>query len=546
MPSHGNEYQPVANEDLEDGRPANGHEADSSSPPPPEPLPQPRGLARFLNFFHLDTANPSWHTFTTFVYGWPIPPHDPARETAWLDGLRGLAAFLVMSYHFNLNWFFPATVEEPWGSNLAAHAWDLWRLPFLRLWMCSGHTQVSIFFVLSGFVLSWSPLASIRAKNHTKLYTSLSSSAFRRWIRLYLPTVPVAFFECLELWIDERSIGMKDRHDSFLAQMWDFLTSVEKYVNPFNINRGGFDAVHPYDWTMWTIPHEFAGSLLVFFILLAVGRIERYSHRTLAIGIVVAYCAARAEWRYWLFSNGILIADYVKEKGGFAALSAQQTVRSLSIWTGIFIFALYLAGVPEPKDTFFTRPGYYWLDHLVPANWKEVEDGGRLWWNVSGILIVLSACHLSKIRTFFELPHLRYLGRISYMMYLTHRVVLEPALTGARRGLITAFGRGGYIDEPSENRSPWHWIVTIALYAALWVMHGSAAFCVAHWCERWFDAPSVKLARWLDDKFLKGWGGAPAKKVEQEGEQRTEGRLPQPATAASAAADPPAVLPYRD
>lgn len=536
MHSLATSYQPVASDE---------EHADQNGGPKPTTS---RGFTDYLpsaptNLFgglKLDGEKKWWTTFTTIAFGWPMPPHDPARETAWLDGLRGMAAFLVMSYHFNLNWFFPALVEEPWGANMAEHAWDLWRMPFLRLWMCSGHTQVSIFFVLSGFVLSWSPLGSIRSANYDKLYKGLGSSAFRRWIRLYLPTVPIALWECIELYFGYREIGSKAREANFFLQLWDFIKSCEQYANPFDINRNQWSSLHPYDWTMWTIPFEFAGSLLVFFILLAVGRIQDYGRRTVAIGCIVFYCAARAEWSFWLFSNGILIADYVRHHGGFAALSEKQTTKSLIAWSGVLVFALWLGGTPAAMVQLYKRPGYDWLDSITPANWMEVEGGGRLWWNIAGILIILSTCHLAAIRRLFEFGAVRYLGRISYMMYLTHRVVLEPALRGYRDWLLPLFGREGYIDLPGDNSNPYHWLITFVLYFLLWAVIGPSAIFTAHWCERLFDAPSVKFARWVDDKFMKGF----TKRVDSRADSAAPPPLPTHSNHGGSGAG--AAAPYRD
>ena len=80
--------------------------------------------------------------FIARLYGYPPPK--PTRETAWLDGVRGLAATLVMIYHVNIGWF-GQTLEAPY--NPVDNLGGIWRLPYLRNFMCSGHAQVSLFFV---------------------------------------------------------------------------------------------------------------------------------------------------------------------------------------------------------------------------------------------------------------------------------------------------------------------------------------------------------------------------------------------------------------
>jgi hypothetical protein len=105
----------------------------------------------------------------------------------------------------------------------------------------------------------------------------------------------------------------------------------------------------------------------------------------------------------------------------------------------------------------------------------------------------------------FEHGAVRYLGRISYMMYLTHRIVLEPALRPFRDWIMPVFGRDGFIDMPQDNGSPYHWLITILLYCTLWLVIGPTAILVAHWCERLFDAPSVRFAKYVDERFMGGF-----------------------------------------
>lgn len=50
------------------------------------------------------------------LLGWP--PEQVVRETAWLDGLRGVAAFLVMTYHLHLLLFYGLSLEAPYGATV--------------------------------------------------------------------------------------------------------------------------------------------------------------------------------------------------------------------------------------------------------------------------------------------------------------------------------------------------------------------------------------------------------------------------------------------
>ena len=63
---------------------------------------------------------------------------------------------------------------------------NLFQLPFLRLVSC-GHTCVSIFFLLSGFVCSLKPLRLARAMKPEEARTAIAGSAVRRVFRLVIP-----------------------------------------------------------------------------------------------------------------------------------------------------------------------------------------------------------------------------------------------------------------------------------------------------------------------------------------------------------------------
>jgi len=467
------------------------------------------GLWKFLS--HACTAK--------VLVGWP--PEKSTRETAWLDGLRGVAAFLVMIYHLGLK-FYPAwTYEAPFGAlDLAPseeqsekiYLMDFWRLPILRFWMASGHTQVSVFFVLSGFVLSWGPLSALRKGEMEKFSRSLGSAVFRRWMRLYIPCFAIAFTECLQAYFGLIKIGGVERM-SFFAQVWDYLKANARFANPFHINRsGGWDTVHRYDWTMWTIPYEFAGSMLVFLTLLAVSRIRSYRKRTAVLCAVAVSALIMVEWNFWLFATGMLLSNYVINMGGFKELNKGRV--SYILWSIIMLVGMLLGGLPS-RSKYFTRPGYEWLSTITPDNdWKTIEEGARFWWCWAGIFIVLSASHLPTVRNFFELSLMRYMGRISYMLYLTHRIVLNLVGDPVAKVIYKLLGRKDFLnDTPSDNHVG-HALMSTLIYVILVTVLVPLTCLVAHWCEVLVDAPSTRFARWVDDWFTKG--GAEAQDEEKE------------------------------
>jgi peptidoglycan/LPS O-acetylase OafA/YrhL len=440
--------------------------------------------------------------FLRTLFGYPPPRHDPARTTAWLDGLRGVAAFLVMAYHYHLDMFYFKT-EAPYGAP-GTGRWDIWRLPYLRLWWCSGHTQVGIFFVLSGFVLSWGGLASIREGRHEKFAQSLGSATFRRWLRLFMPCWVVGTLSLLQFWLGLVSLPF-DRKTSFLAQAWDYILECERFANPFHLERNNFELLNKYNHTMWTIPLEWAGSLLVFATLLGVNQIRNYRRRTVVVITISLYACQSARWNYWLFASGILLADYVRQAGGFEQLSNRMTIWSRLGWMFVLLLGGWLAGVPD-QSIYYERPGYKFLEKLVPHKWTGIEGGNRFWWSWAGIFIITSISHFATLRRLFERQFPRYLGRISFMLYLTHRMIGEIVGSAIRRQLPYILGMP--IKPPGQEQQIWviqgaFW--SFLAYLFTWCMLAPLAFILANFLEILVDVPCTRFSKWVDDKFTNGF-----------------------------------------
>lgn len=104
-----------------------------------------------------------------------------------LDGLRGIACFLVFNYHFLWPWT-PLIMlgygARPPKSPEPLTEWS--QLPIVCL-LHRGRPMVAIFFAISGYVLCRHVLTAVHRRNLDEAYRKLSSSVFRRIFRLYLP-----------------------------------------------------------------------------------------------------------------------------------------------------------------------------------------------------------------------------------------------------------------------------------------------------------------------------------------------------------------------
>lgn len=208
-----------------------------------------------------------------------------ANRYTSLDGLRGVAACSVTTYHSLYPWQYTLYFgdglsyadaqkcdipisQERYDRRSRALQWPITRI------LIMGPVAVAMFFVISGFVLSRRPLRLARQQNWEQLLVALSSSTLRRPLRLFLPLVVATFGTMILRYLNLMSRGLDQDKDSltsilsprkppyryFPDQFVDWLGSLWRILKVWEW------AVYapPYDNHLWTIPLELRGSMLIF------------------------------------------------------------------------------------------------------------------------------------------------------------------------------------------------------------------------------------------------------------------------------------------
>jgi len=291
-----------------------------------------------------------------------VPP------TAWLDGMRGIAAFLVYIRHFGA--IHHPNIQAGFGSS--EENTYITQLPFIRL-LVSGPAMVALFFIISGYALSWGPLRTIHAGTVDKSFERLSSATFRRGMRLYLPGIISTFIImiCISLGMYNRGqkafesdVDMPGFHepqppmwlkDPFSVQFWDWIRCSWAWINIWHSTG------HAYNPHLWTLSVEFRSSIALFMALLALAR-TRAVYRLAGLASFVIYCYYTDAWAEWLFFAGAtlaqlkllqdqyesaLLGDIKLEEddsnnGCSTSLSTLDIVRVV-----IFVAGLYLLSAPD-------------------------------------------------------------------------------------------------------------------------------------------------------------------------------------------------------
>ncbi|KAL5326248.1 hypothetical protein ACEPPN_007386 [Leptodophora sp. 'Broadleaf-Isolate-01'] len=426
---------------------------------------------------------------------YPAPDSLKIKPTSWLDGVRGIAAFEVYMFHTISCWhtIFPAWHAEPDQTNIL-------QLPALRTFFDSGGTSVCVFFVLSGYVLTYKSLRWIRAGSRQQVYPSVASSMFRRGFRLYLPPILLTFFEMVAT-----RFGYAPplnftfvAESTALAQFLDWVKETNYLVNPiynFNTAIQGF-VIHPkYDPVIWTIPLEFYGSFICYFLLLLLARVPSNGTRMCLVAMFAALCMFLGAWNGFCFSTGMLIADFNLAQDENGTIPLFQPSRYALVWKIAFLVAFYIAGFPTlsyPEAHVLPMFGYETLRSSIPMS-LNMEDHSRFWWSISGVTLLFCISQLPQFKSFFEANICQYLGKIAFSLYLVHQFCVMLFGFMMQRFILGLFGlvqnQGGFF----------YWVACGIWY----VPFTGLVFGIAAQVERLVDAPSVRFAKWLEEKCLK-------------------------------------------
>lgn len=411
------------------------------------------------------------------------------KPTSWLDGVRGVAALEVYIFHAMGCW---ANIVPAWQSD--EHQTNIMQFPIIRTFFVSGGASVCLFFVLSGYVLTHKCLRWIREGQKHQVYPAVASSMFRRGFRLYLPPILLTFCEMLAT---RFGFGPPLNftfvpESSLFAQFVDWLGETNRFVNPvYTFRRGiqGFITHTKYDAVVWTIPLEFYGSFMCYILLLLLVWTPSNGVRMGLVAVFAVSCMCLGSWNMFCFSAGMLIADLnLGQEHNDKISSPKQGI----LWSMVFALALYAAGFPTLLSGITLMPGFETLLSFIPMS-LNMEDHARFWWTISGVSLLLSISQLPRLQKVFETNFCQYLGRIAFSLYLVHEFSIVLFGLGLQRFLLHLFGS----EEHAYTLGYW-------LICGVWyLLFTFLVFALAARVERWVDAPSVRFARWLEEKCSK-------------------------------------------
>jgi len=300
---------------------------------------------------------------------------------AQMDGLRGLAALVVVIFHF-MSAFLPQLIPDQTDKP------GIWADTPLGI-LFNGPFAVSVFFVLSGFVVS-----NAAAKRTTPVYVSMAL----RYVRLAVPVL----FSVIFAWA---LLGLMPSATEALGGIiphpwlqWTYQNEIPSL--PAAILHGGLmvfvRGASYFDNVLWTMQIELVGSLIIYLVYGTMdGRLRTFT--ILALGVLC--CSTLVNPAYLGFVLGALMRDaWAEGRDGIAP--------SLVLIIGILL----------------GFPGHGFSDRIGAGSISVIIMPGEQFSLVpplAAAMIVYGVLY-SRAGSLLEGRPVQFLGRISFSLYLVH------------------------------------------------------------------------------------------------------------------------------
>jgi peptidoglycan/LPS O-acetylase OafA/YrhL len=307
-----------------------------------------------------------------------VPQTRTLSHIPWLDGLRATAALMVLFYHFIGN-----HGEPNWLVKLAT----------------PGETGVALFFVLSGFLITRILLFSRESPHYFRTF----------YIRRILRIFPL-YFGFLVIFFFVLPLILGNPIPPFNRQIWSWF-----YLENLPMTFNGLQTSGPqHFWTLAVEEHFYlAWPLLVY--LLPGKRFIGALAGTIIISIMFRLLLLSHGWQPFFFTPARV--DALGFGAFLAFLLADQSAQHTR-WIPFFRFLL-ISGLILLPPSFF-------LPFCNRSAWVQEFKVFMipLWY-----MALIGFCIVDPLATFivklFSIPALRWLGSISYGLYVFHPVCFQ-------------------------------------------------------------------------------------------------------------------------
>ncbi|MDR3128333.1 MAG: acyltransferase [Bifidobacteriaceae bacterium] len=349
-----------------------------------------------------------------------------------IDGVRGVACFMVMFYHTNKNTIY--NTSDLWTSSTSQNH-EIW-LNFTNFFFGAhtGSEAVTVFLAISGFVAAYG-LCGI-SKYSWVSYT------VRRIGRLLIPCFAVLLILIATQTISNHFFGVSLHQDWTQRSLTDYYYWGSLFSS-FDFIFGVPFALYP---PMWTIKWILYFSLLLPAVFAAMLKFEDFLSKNI-IAVYVICCGLSClgfmcdlDTLKFLppFALGVNLAMFYYK---------HPDRKDLKLSNNLFLWFLLIAGLVLIKI-----PDYYFAwQHYTGQNYMG-------FWTIASLPILYAVLYLKPLDRFLSTKPLQWLGKISFALFITHWAIVANSTF---ENWVVGFST------PSLPFSPWLIVILCLLIAWL-------------------------------------------------------------------------------
>ena len=323
------------------------------------------------------------------------------EKLQFIEGIRGFAALIVIFQHFVLMFYptlYTGTSEQHHFLNpTLEHNIAISPLNIFY----NGNFAVCLFFVLSGFVLSYK---YFRTGNSQLLL----EASVKRYFRLLIPVafsivftiVLIAVFRPNATHLETFTYGGDWLKNLFSEKPTFTGVLYNMFIDVFVSGNNKYNPV------LWTMGIEFLGSVLLFAVLMLSHAVKR---KSIVLLIVAIFLTISGYHFYAAFFLGALISLWFVKR-------PERWKPKIVLNALLLIFGLYFGSYPTTWQ--YMKESIYMPLNLFDFN---VMNFSLVLGSAMLILLALGSSVFQKI---FSLRIFRFLGKISFSSYLIHLVIV--------------------------------------------------------------------------------------------------------------------------
>lgn len=379
------------------------------------------------------------------------------KKEKYLDGVRGMAAFIVVIYHY-VAAFYPALYTGNVNNIKTSGGVELFIVnsPFNILY--DGSVSVCIFFILSGYVLTYKYFKDDDIQK-------IRSTAIRRYIRLVIPVVFSVFiaYIILKLKLFYNIQAAEVSSSEWLKGFYNFEPNVFEMIKQA-IYGVLFKQSTTYNPVLWTMYYEFYGSFLVIAFALMFGKVR---NRWIVYSILLVLTFNN---NFLPFVLGLMLSDCYNTK--------KQTIQryiNKSINIVFIILGLLLASYPPAVSVENTMYAFMKLNYI--------ENASYFYHSIGAFFIMVVILNSNILKRVFSTKVFQFLGSISFSVYIIHFLILN------------SFSSYLFIQLSPFLR--YYQVVLIVMIVSLGMI-----ILISYYVYKYVDMSGIKLSKYLYKEYF--------------------------------------------